>query len=29
VPVAKKASSGRSMGDIWKLSQPEDEDDEG
>jgi len=29
VPVAKRASSGRTLGDIWKLSQIEEEDDEG
>ena len=29
VPVSRKASSGRTMGDIWKQSQTEDEDDEG
>ena len=29
VPVARRASSGRTMGDIWKLSQTEEKDDEG
>jgi uncharacterized protein (TIGR00270 family) len=29
VPVARKASSGRTLGDIWKLSQTEEEDDKG
>lgn len=29
VPVARKASSGRTMGDIWKQSQTEEKDDEG
>lgn len=30
VPVARKASSGRTLGDIWKQSQTEEkEDDEG
>jgi putative transcription factor len=29
VPVARRASSGRTMGDIWKLSQTEEKEDEG
>ncbi len=29
MPVARSASSGRTMGDIWKLSQSEEKDDEG
>ncbi len=29
VPIARKASTGRTMGDIWKLSQSEEKDDEG
>jgi putative transcription factor len=29
VPVARRVSSGRTMGDIWKLSQSEEKDDEG
>ncbi len=29
VPVARRASSGRTMGDIWKLSQSEEKDVEG
>ncbi len=29
VPVARRASSGRTLGDIWKQSQTEEEDDEG
>jgi uncharacterized protein (TIGR00270 family) len=29
VPIARKASSGRTLGDIWKLSQSEEKDDEG
>jgi uncharacterized protein (TIGR00270 family) len=28
VPTARKASSGRTLGDIWKLSQTEEDDDE-
>lgn len=29
VPVARRASSGRTMGDIWKLSQSEEKEEEG
>jgi putative transcription factor len=28
-PVARKAASGRTLGDIWKLSQDEEKEDEG
>lgn len=28
-PVARKAASGRTLGDIWKLSQEEETEDEG
>jgi putative transcription factor len=28
-PVARRASSGRTLGDIWKLSQDEEKEDEG